>query len=268
MKKLFVIILAVAFVALPSCKNQKKAAEAPVQKELSQKEKYVLAELELNANELAESFKQIKMPKFMKVENGEVLLSEKEKMVKPDYLVDPSKTNDFVTLDQKYRGYGIMNFDCFIAEAYGMPVDEYKAALQKLLADMSDPAIEEFIENSDEDYGEAYKAMYQAEVSAQRLPLFWSMEAAWLVEQIYVLTKDVDKVMQLFDDETASDISYHFILVHNGLTQLVDIYPEMAALNAALQPLYVINAINCEQLRDQLLELKGSIETVRAFLLQ
>ena len=41
----------------------------------------------------------------------------------------------------------------------------------------------------------------------------------------------------------------------------------MESLNTILDPLYVINAINVEQLKAQLIELKGEIEVIRTALL-
>jgi len=266
MKKLFIILLAVTMVALPSCKNQKKEAQAPVQKELTQKEQYILAELELNATELAESFKNVKKPAFADFENGEIVLTEKEKMVKPDYLLDPSIADSFVTLEQKYRGIGMFSADKAFASLYDMSTDNYQKQLSKLVTEISDPAVEKFFKSDYE--SDAVKEWYETETTDGRLPLFWNMWTASLVEEVFLLTRNPDKIMTIFDDESASDISYRFILVHNGLTQVVEIYPEMASLNAVLEPLYVINAINVEQLRDQILELKGEIETVRAYLLQ
>ena len=71
----------------------------------------------------------------------------------------------------------------------------------------------------------------------------------------------------MFDDESASEVTYNFVCVHEGIRSLIEFYPEMESLNTILDPLYVINAINVEQLKAQLIELKGEIEVIRTALL-
>ena len=84
---------------------------------------------------------------------------------------------------------------------------------------------------------------------------------------MFILTRNIDKFMPMFTDETASEITYNFVCVHDGLTKTVNATPEMASLNEILEPLYVINAINVEQLRSQLEELKDEVEVARKALL-
>lgn len=272
MKKLALFLLAAALVALPSCKNQnKQAAEQPKQ-ELSQQDKYLVEELQANLESLAESAKQLKPMPAAKIVDGSVKLSTQEKLVKPDYLLDPACANDLVTLSQKYRAIGMLYSDRTIAELYEMSITDYKAALSKLVTEVNDPAFQSVdltkFKNKELPFDQMVSTVYDKEVEAGRLPYFWDLTAAAFVEQLYFATRNIDKFLTMFDDETASNITYNFILVHENVSRLVKYYPEMASLNEILEPLYVINAINKKQLRDQLFELKGSIETVRASLLK
>lgn len=271
MKKLAIILLAAALVAVPSCKNNKNGQEEADYSKATVEE---LNDEELKANmaALIASAKNIKPVPFIKAQqDGKLVLSNKEKMVKPDYLLAPSISNDLATLYQKYRAVGMFTADKNIADMYGMPVTEYNEAVFKLLADINDPALKNFytLPSIDiESDREAFGVFIDEEYEAGRENFFWDGTAAGLVEQVYILTRDIDKFMPMFTDELAADITFNFVCVHDGLSKMVESYPEMASLNEVLAPLYVINAINVEQLRSQLLEVKADIENARAFLLK
>lgn len=273
MKKLTTLLLAIAIVVMPSCKNRSNnntKEEAP---------DYAQASLESLTNEalktdmanLLESAKHIKAVPFLKAQkDGKISLSDKEKMVKPDFLVAPDVATGLVTLNQKYRAVGILTSDKAIAELYEMPVASYSENIFKLLTDINDPALMEFytLPSFDiESNREAFSVFVDDEYAAGRINYFWEGVTAGLVEQLFILTRNIDKFMPMFTDELASDITYNFVCVHDGLTKTVNATPEMASLNEVLEPLYAINAISVEQLRAQLTDLKDEIEAARAALL-
>ena len=72
----------------------------------------------------------------------------------------------------------------------------------------------------------------------------------------------------MFTDESAADITYNFVCLHDGLTKTVNASPEMESLNEVLEPLYVINAITVDELKTQLLQVKDDIEKARETLLK
>lgn len=273
MKKATVILLAIAMLAIPSCKNannkkaENEAAEAAA---VSEKEQLVTEELKVNLQNLVESTKQMKSLPFIYSVNGTLKLSDKEKMVKPDYLIDPAATNDLVTLSQKYRAVAMLSIDKVIAKLYDMPTDDMEAALARISVDVNDEALKDFSEKvqANKGAGDAISEFCDKEIEAGRANFFWESTAAGLVEQVYVLTMNMDKFLPMFDDQAAADVTYNFVCVHDGIMKMIEFYPEMESLNAALLPLYVINAINVEQLKAQLIELKGEIEVVRALLLK
>lgn len=277
MKKLTVIVLALAMVILPSCKNQgNKAAENGETPDLSTKEAIINEEVKAEMNALLESIKQMKgVPFAAKDKNGKIILTEKEKKVKPDYLLDPAAVNNAVTLQQKYRLGGILAVDLLLSNAYEMPGTELKEALAKLLVDVDDEAFTIFAstpwvdENGNYDETQtALSDLAEAEFEAGRANFFWETTAASLVEQVYILTRNIDLFLQMFDDQTAADVTFNFVCLHEGMTKMIEFYPEMSSLNEVLEPLYVINAMDKAQLKDQLTELKDSIETARAALLK
>lgn len=273
MKKITVIILALTLALAPSCKNQKnkKVVKEVEKTEISEKEKNLTEELKANLKNLAESAKQLKTIAFIqKKSDGSFTLTEDEKLVKPDYLVDPAVVDELVTLSQKYRCWTMLGVDKMVCELYDMPVTEYESAIARLIADLNDPAIDSFAGidwNVDETVKAELDKFVDAEYSAGRAPFMWDAVAASLVEQMYVITRNIDLFMPLFDDQSAADFTYNFVTVHERILDLMEFYPEMENLNDALLPLYVINAITADQLKSQLMELKGEIEIVREFLL-
>lgn len=271
-KSAIIILLAAVMVAMPSCKKaaSKKAQTTAQTEVVSTQEQIETEALKISLQNLAESVKKMKALPFLYEKNGKIQLSNKEKMVKPDYLVNPSAANNMVSLSQKYRMAAMLSIDKVLAGLYEMPVDEIDGALSKILVDVNDPALQEFAENiaASEDAGKNIGTFFDKEIEASRANFFWETATAGLVEQVYVLTKNMDKFLPLFDDESAENVTYNFVCVHEGLEKMIQFYPEMESLQTILKPLYVINAISVSQLRDQLLELKGEIEVVREALLK
>lgn len=272
--KRFFSILAIALMvfAVSSCKNKKKNAQEAADYTQATEQELVSESLESDMAALIESAKQIKSVPFLQAKkDGKITLSDKEKMVKPEYLLDVKIASGLVTLSQKYRSVGMLTSDKAIAELYDMPITDYNEAIFKLLTDINDPALTEFytLPSMDiESNKEAFKVFVDDEYEAGRINYFWEGVTAGLVEQLFILTRDIDKFMPMFTDELASEITFNFVCVHDGLTRTVNASPEMASLNEILKPLYVINAITAEELRGQLIQVKGEIEAARAALLK
>lgn len=266
MKKSVIILLAAALVALPSCKNQNKAAKAD--EAISE----TSADLEMQAltvdmENLAASVSKMNLAPMFKKGEG-VVLSDKEKLAKPECLLDPASVGELVTLTQKYRVLGILAADKAVAELYGMPTAMYTAAIEKLAAEVSDTALADYLFSSDPEVKGNISKLADAEYANGRSSYFWQAVSALLVEDLYVCTHKINTFTSLFTDETAADVTYNFVCVHEGISSLVSKEPEMQSLNEVLEPLYVINAINVDQLKAQLEELKGSISVVRSQLVK
>ncbi len=276
MKKLTLILLAgLMAVALPSCKNQgKKAADqaAPAVEQTEEEEDMAIRALKADAANFLESAKKVKQIPFLTAKNdGSLSLTDKELMVKPDYLLDPAIANNLVTLNQKYAVTSMLFVDQKIAEIYDMPTADFSAAAVKLLTEINDPAYTEFFSIAPVDLEsnvEAFEIFVKQEYDEGRETFFWQAFAASMVEQVYVVTRDIDKFMPMFTDEIATDVTFNFLCLHDNLAKMVEPYPEMASLNAVLDPLYVIDAISVDQLRDQLLQVKSDIESARAYFLK
>lgn len=270
MKKITIILFA-ALLVIPSCKNRNQNNEET--KDLVSAEEILSENLKVSAANLAESAKKMKrIPFATKNADGTFALTDKEKMVKPDYLLDPAIANNLISFIQKYRVIAMLGADLMITNLYEMANTDYKNAVNKLLVDLNDNALNQIasidwsMEN--EYFQEDFDTFVDEEYEAGRQNFFWESAAAFMVEQVYILTRNIDKFMPMFTDETAADVTYNFVCVHEGIVQMIANYPEMSSLNEVLEPLYVINAISVDQLKEQLMSIKGEIETARAFLLQ
>lgn len=263
-------------IAVPSCKNnnkQKQAEEAEaVDYSKETAEKMLADEINVDLANLVESAKQIKPVAFLKSQkDGKLVLSDKEKKVKPTYLLDPAAANDLVTLSQKYRAVGMLTSDKIIAELYEIPTTVFNESIFRLLKDINDPALEAFFTLPPMDIEtnrEAFATFVDDEFNEGRINFFWEGVAALTVEQVYILSQNIEKFMPMFTDESAADITYNFVCLHDGLTKTVNASPEMESLNEILTPLYVINAITVDELKAQLLQVKDDIEAARAALLK
>lgn len=276
MKRTLAIILAASLFALPSCKNQnQKANVASASTEnidFNDKEQVASELVKAEVQSLIESASKIKPAPFASAKkDGRITLTAKEKLVKPNYLLNTGVVKDMVTFSQKYRAISMLAVDKAIADLYEIPGNEYNNAILTLLTDLGDEAISTFASTpwiDLETSQDAMKNLAEDEYAAGRQVYFWEGVAALLVEQVYIITRNIDKFMPMFTDETAADVTFNFVCLHEGLKSVVEMNPEMASLNESLAVLYKIDAISVEQLRSQLMEIKDDIATIREGLLK
>lgn len=264
MKKL-VIAFAIC-LAVTSCFNRQKTkkTEEPVKTEAElMAEAVVKIQLDSIATEIGK-LQPVGLVECIK--NGEVILTDSEKAVKPDYLADPAYAKDLQTLAQKYRAVAILGVDAEVAKLYDMPTADYDAALKKLYADINDPAIKAF--NDCPTLQVAIERCYDTAKENGREYFFWEAATAALVEQAYIASRNIDKFIVAFNDKSASDFSYNVILLTDAIDKLASINEEYKQLNESLKPLYKINAINLDEFRTQLESVKDEIVPARQALMQ
>ena len=263
MKKL-AIALAIC-LAVTSCFNRQKSKNTePVKTEAEQMAEAVV---KLQLDSIAAEIGKLKPVGLIEcVRNGEIILTDSEKAVKPDYLADPAYAKDLQTLAQKYRAVAILGVDAEIAKLYEMPTAGYDAALTKLYADINDSAIKEF--NESPNLQVAIEKSYETSKANGREYFFWEAATAALIEQAYIASRNIDKFIVAFDDESASSFSYNVILLTEAINKLASLNAEYVKLNESLKPLYKINAINLEQFREQLESVKDEIVPARQALME
>lgn len=263
MRKNFSFVAAVAALVLASCGGKKadvnQVAQDSVAAAQSKIEQKIMAELDSVAN-IWYSLD----PVDNVLVNGKIQLSEAELKVKPDYLYDLKNIDGLSLLSQKYRVLGLLAVDAKIAELYKMDVDAYSAAMAKLTTDVNDPAIKFQKKYSPEDL----KALYDAEKENDRLNFFWESTAAVVIENLYLLSQNVDKFLPAFDDQTVADLSRHVALLKLSLDDLAAYDTHIKELAEIFSPLNGLNAISVEQLKEQVVAMKPQIESARAQMLK
>lgn len=267
MKKLSifaVVIAAMAFAACGGNKSEKapEAADSLKSFEQSQVEQKIKVELDSLAAEIG---KMKQVPFLTKGENG-YKLSDQEKQAKPEYLLDPAVAENATTLAEKYRMVSALTVDKAIAELYDMPVDAYQNAITKLVADINDPSFKA-IEDGENLY-ETSQKLYDAMNENGRINQFWQVVGASLVEEVYALSQNTDKFISAFTDETASTVTYRIVLLNEAIGRLAQYDSEFEPVAKAVDALSPLNAINIEQLKEQLAQAKEKIAEARAALIK
>lgn len=262
MKKISFLFAAAFAMILASC-GSKTAAEQSDSDSVSFEQSQIEEKIMVELDSIADEWNKL-APVEGVLSNGKIQLSEDEIKVKPDYLLDLAKVEDLSLLSQKYRAIGMLTVDKKVAELYKMDVDAYKATLAKLATDVNDPAINIKDNSTTEDL----KAFYNAEKENGRINLFWEASAAGIVENLFVLSQNIEKFLPAFDDKAASDFTYHIALLKLALDDLATYDNNIKGIVDVMAPINELNAISVNQFREQLNKMKPQIEAVRAELLK
>jgi len=191
----FVALVAICGSTMLSCRNN-KTAEPPTE-EIQQQQQTLADSVMAEMNALAEQYWDARSNSF-KIQAIE--LSEKEKMVKPDYLLNPSVANTLVTKFQKINALGIYITDIGVCKAFGISCDNIKEVAAKLAVELNVPFYAEF--STDETpIIEKIKATYSACNKRGELSLFWIMENAIITEINYILAQDPELFFSKISEE-------------------------------------------------------------------
>ena len=159
---------------------------------------------------------------------------------------------------------GMLVVDKKVASLYKMDTDAYTAAITKIATDVNDNALQTAANG---DMSDA-KAFYEAEKEAGRINFFWETSAAGLIETFYVISQNQEKFIQAFDDQTASDMTYHIAVLKLALDDLATYDPNIKGLVDILAPLNELNAISVDQFKEQLEKMRPQIEKARGEMLK
>ncbi len=266
MKKLSMLAAAGLAILLTACGNKNTQSAEADDLAITFEQEQIEVDIKTNLDSLAIVVSKLKQLPFMKDEKGNIVLTDDEKKVKPDFLLSPAIVDKATTLSEKYRALVALQVDKRVAELYEMPVDDYDKAITKLLAELNDPSFKA-IENTATFY-ETTEALYNAMNENGRINFFWQMAAASAVEQLYIISKKKDKFLGSLDDDTASNITFRVVLLQDGITRLAEFDPELSPVAEALAPLDVLNATNVEELKQQIGGIADEIAASRKALLQ
>lgn len=268
MKKLFVYSVA-TLMLFASCGNNKKAETAAAEAQKSFEQEQIEAGIKVQVDSLAASFARMQqMPFMVSLKNGELLLTEEEKLAKPQYLVDPIAVEELITLSQKYRAVAILTVDKTIAKAYDINTDSYDAAITTLLADIDDPAFDVFTKENDMPFTEACRTFYDQEDKNGRINYFWETVTSLVAEELFTIAQHQNEsFLKCLDDKAVSDLTLRIVLLQDGLERLSDYAPELAELCETIRPLEKLNAITVDEFKEQLASMSEEITGIRNSLL-
>lgn len=262
MKNIKFLMMAIVAIALASCNGKTKSEVEGADSVKCFEQEQIEAAIRVQLDSIASTVSGLKsLPMLQKTKNGEIALTEEEKQVKPDYLLDPAAADDAITLSEKYRVLVALSIDQSIAELYDMDVTAYNEATARLIGDINDPGFRVFSEK-----GEVVletQEIYDAEAKAGRLNLFWQAVATSIVEQMYVLTQNTDKFLPCFDDEAVSNLTYRIALLQGAIDRLTAYDPDLVEVSEAMAPLYNLNALTVDELKSELEAMTADIVAAR-----
>jgi len=226
MKKSYILI-AVAMVAaltMVSCKNNK--SQEPTQEEVQEMKQAladsVLAEIDAFADEyLTASLNGINFGNFE--------LSENEKLIKPDYLLDPSIVNELVTKTQKVNGLAILVVEAIIRGLYDMPLDDAKEAISKLALDINHP-IDLECYNANTPRSERIKMEYEKCKENGDVSYFWQFHYAIITEMSYLLAQNPNLYFSKITEEQYNAYRQRYILLSKAVDTLAPFDEDMAMI--------------------------------------
>lgn len=266
MKKLSVLAIVFVAIALAACNGKKNVPAEDTQAEKSFEQQQIEESIKMHLDSISAELGKLKQLPFVQENANGLELTKEEKQVKPDYLLDPNAIEEAATLAEKYRLLSALNVDRKIAALYEMPTEDFDKAISKLVADINDPSFKA-VEDANTLF-ETSSALYDAMNENGRINYFWQLASAALVEQLYVVNKNSDKFLSVFDDDAASNVTYRIVLLLDAVNRLSDYDPEIKPVAEAIAPLDVLNAMSVDELKAQLSEAKDKIEAARKALVK
>jgi len=163
-----------------------------------------------------------------------VVLTDKEKLKKPTYLLDPFVINTLVTKNQKVRALAMLMNDRIVRLAYDMPVSETDAAIATLVADLGFPLELKALTQSDESVSDNVRTYYNYCRENLELQSFWEFSMAAMNEIDYIIACDPDLYMSKVQPDQWDAYNYIWELFVESSDTLGHYDPEMAMLRDIL----------------------------------
>lgn len=271
MKKITLAIAAFAALALASCGGQTKAGDNVDSTEVVEKsfeQEQVEAAIKMHVDSLVA---QMNEKDFKGVgerfKNGEVKLTADDKKVKPTYLLAPAVSEETATVAQKYSTLAMLFVDSQVAKAYDMDTEAYDAAISKLITEVNDPAFKKATD-LDGDAKAKSDLLYKEMDKEGRINFYWIATSAFALEDIYILTQNVEKHLEGYTDAQVEAITFRLFCILDALDQLSTYDPQIPGIAEALSPLKKLDAVTVADFKKQLEEAKEEIEASRAAFLK
>ena len=255
---------AMTFVACGGNKNAQNAEEAQEEKSFEQEQ--IEASIKMHLDSIASEVSRLKPLPFLVEGQDKLVLTDEEKQVTPDYLLDAAVADDAATLSEKYRVLSALNIDKKVATLYSLPTEDYDKAIAKLAADINDPSFSA-VEDPAAIF-ETPKPLYEAMNENGRINYFWQLASAALIEQLYVVSQNTEKFLSVVDDEAASNITFRIVVILDAVNRLSEYDEEIKPVAESLATLEVLNAVTVDELKGQLESAAKDIAAARANLVK
>jgi len=202
MKRTLTILALVALCSamMVSCKNKKSNESIP---EEIQEQKVALADSVLAKIDAFADEYFVASGNSFRIANFE--LTEEEKMIRPDYLLEPSFANTLVTKSQKVNALAIYVIDYGVRKIYDMPLDETKEVIAKLAAEINHPFDVSIHSDYEMPLSEKIRKEYEACKERGDLVYFWKFQNAILREMDYLLSKNADLFFNKISDAEVAE---------------------------------------------------------------
>lgn len=266
MNRLYLLAIVFATIVLAACGGKPSPQSHEKDGETKRfEQEQIEASIKLHLDSIAAEIGRLGQFPFLAVGEDGMALTNEEKRVKPNYLLDPDLAGGAATLSEMYRMLSALTVDERVAALYEMPTENYEKAIAKLLAGMDDSSFDVLKEDEGSIY-EISQDVYDAMEKNGRINYFWQLASAALVEQLYVLSQNTNKFLSVFDDQAATNVTFRLIVVLDAVERLAQYDPEIQLLVEALSPLKVLDATSVDELRSQLATAQKDINHARILL--
>lgn len=182
------LIIAVSIFSIlsVSCENRQKNIETTTAEEAVESEKEVLGEDALAMiDDLADEFIGLsESEKPIEI----LTLSEQDKLVAPDYLLNPDKANYMLTKPQKINTLACLLVERNIRESYGMSLKASDDAIAKLIIDINHPI--GFDDIKEKSISQILREEYEICKDRNELNYYWQFQFSILFSTAYVLSQN------------------------------------------------------------------------------
>jgi len=193
-----------------SCGNNSRKNKELSQEEVNQQKTALADSVLAIVDEYAKQYQNYIEGSF---QFDQFALSEKEKLVKPEYLLEPKIADLLLTKAQKVNGLAIYLTQEPVRRLYGMPVDEVRTVIVKLAAEIGYPIDKEYLE-SDSPMSEKVRKEYQSCKDRGELQYFWQFQRASVITTKYIISQNPDLFFNKINQEQWS--AFHSRVMLSG----------------------------------------------------
>jgi len=217
--------VAICCAMMVSCKNAKTTEPTPeeIQQQKQALADSVLAQIDAFVDEFIQASE-----KGFHFDNLE--LTEEEKKVKPDYLLEPSFASTLVTKSQKVNALAIYIVDCAVRKIYGMPLYETKEVIAKLAIELNHANDDDFITDYEMPESEIIKKEYEICKDRGDLAYFWQFHYAFVSEMSYIVSNNPELFFSKITEEQWQAFISRFMTVVRGVEKVASYDDEMSQL--------------------------------------